>query len=68
MEKNAQNDGIVFKKVIVVPGTEIVRLYNDGKTAVRNVLLDVTLGTPIGEMNLDVMRRRLVLKKATTGA
>ena len=68
-KKNAQNDdGIVFKKVIVVPGTEIVRLYNDGKTAVRNVLLDVKLGTPIGEMNLAAMRRKLMLKKATTGA
>jgi hypothetical protein len=62
-KKNAANDGIVFKKVIVAPGTEIVRLYNDGKTAVRNVLLDVTLGTPVGEMNLDVMRLETYIKK-----
>ncbi|MBD1395079.1 hypothetical protein [Mucilaginibacter glaciei] len=62
-KKNAENDGIVFKNVIVVPGTEIVRLYNDGKTAVRNVLLDVTLGTPVGEMNLDVMRLETYIKK-----
>jgi len=62
-KKNAENDGIVFKKVIVAPGTEVVRLYNDGKTAVRNVLLDVTLGTPVGEMKLDVMRLETYIKK-----
>ncbi|MCO5935898.1 hypothetical protein NAF17_10115 [Mucilaginibacter sp. RB4R14] len=62
-KKNAEKDGIIFKKVLVVPGTEIVRLYNDGNTAVRNVLLDVTLGTPAGEMNLDVMRLETYIKK-----
>ena len=67
-KKHAEDDGIVFKKVIVVPGTEIVRIYNDGQTAVRNVLLDVTLGTPVSEMNLDVMRLETYIKKATMGA
>ncbi|GLU54404.1 hypothetical protein Dfri01_38650 [Dyadobacter frigoris] len=62
-KKNTEQDGISFKSVIVVPGTEIVRLYNDGKTAVRNVLLDVTLNTPVGEMNLDVMRLETYIKK-----
>lgn len=62
-KKHAKDDGIVFKKVIVVPGTEIVRIYNDGQTAVRNALLDVTLGTPVGEINLDVMRLETYIKK-----
>lgn len=55
-KKGFEKEAVTFKKVVVVPGTEIVRLYNDGKTAVRNVLLDVTLDTPIDEVNLNVMR------------
>ena len=62
-KKGFEKEEVTFKKVEVVPGTEIVRLYNDGNTAVRNVLLDVTLGTPIGEMNLNVMRLETYIKK-----
>ena len=65
-KKNFDDDKVTFKKVIIVPGTEIVRLYNGGNTAVRNVLMDVTLDTPIGEVNLDVMRLETYIKNGDT--
>lgn len=65
-KKNVDDAKVTFKKVIVVPGTEIVRLYNGGNTAVRNVLMDVTLDTPIGEVNLDVIRLETYIKNGDT--
>lgn len=65
-KKNFDDRKVSFKKVVIVPGTEIVRLYCGGKTAVRNVLLDVTLDTPIGEVNLDVMRLETYIKNGDT--
>jgi hypothetical protein len=62
-KKNFEKEAVTFKKVVIVPGTEIIRLYNEGKTAVRSVLINVTLGTPIGEVNLDVMRSETYIKK-----
>jgi hypothetical protein len=51
-----------FTNLQLVPNTEIIRVYNEGKTAIRNALADVTLQTPIGKTRLPVLRTDIFIK------
>ena len=60
-----END-IKFKKVDVVQGSEIIRIYNEGKTAVLNWAAHVTFETPVGDISVNVCRLETYIKKGDT--
>ncbi len=62
-KKGFQKQDVTFKKVDIIPETTIIRFYNEGKTAVVNLVLNVTLNTPVGEINLNVLRLETWIKK-----
>lgn len=61
--ENMKKAAVTFKSVELIPGSMIARIYNEGKTAVLNYVVNVTLDTPAGEINLNVCRLETYLKK-----
>ncbi|MES2517107.1 MAG: hypothetical protein V4585_03300 [Bacteroidota bacterium] len=62
-KKGFEKDAVKFKKVEFIPNSEIIRIYNEGKTAVLNYVVHVTLETPAGEFSLNVCRLETFIKK-----
>ena len=62
-KKGFQKNAVSFKKVELIPNSDIVRIYNEGKTAVMNYVVNVTFDTPAGDFNLNVCRAETYIKK-----
>lgn len=62
-DENRKKAAVTFKKVELIPGSMIARIYNEGKTAVLNYVVNVTLDTPAGEINLNVCRLETYINK-----
>jgi hypothetical protein len=62
-KKGFEKNAISFKKVELIPSSDIVRIYNEGKTAVMNYVVNVTFDTPAGDFNLNVCRVETYIKK-----
>jgi hypothetical protein len=60
-EKFARN-GMTFKSVVSVPGTELVRIF-DGHTAIKTKIADVVFSTPEGDLHFKVIRAETYIKK-----
>ena len=62
-KKGFTKNAVSFKKVELIPNSDIVRIYNEGKTAVMNYVVNVTFDTPAGDFNLNVCRAETYIKK-----
>lgn len=62
-KKGFEKNAVSFKKVELIPNSDIVRVYNEGKTAVMNYVVNVTFDTPAGDFNLNVCRVETYIKK-----
>ena len=62
-KKDFEKNAVSFKKVELIPNSDIVRIYNEGKTAVMNYVVNVTFDTPAGDFNLNVCRVETYIKK-----
>ena len=62
-KKGFEKNAVSFKKVALIPNSDIVRIYNEGKTAVMNYVVNVTFDTPAGDFNLNVCRVETYIKK-----
>lgn len=61
MQKFARN-GMTFKSVVSVPGTELVRIFN-GQTAIKTKVADVVFSTPDGDLHFKVIRAETYIKE-----
>lgn len=59
-QKFARN-GMTFKSVVYVPGTELVRIFN-GQTAIKTKVADVVFSTPDGDLHFKVIRAETYIK------
>lgn len=59
-QKFARN-GMTFKSVSSVPGTELVRIFN-GQTAIKTKVADVVFNTPEGDLHFKVIRAETYIK------
>ena len=59
-QKFARN-GMTFKSVVTVPGTELVRIFN-GQTAIKTKVADVVFSTPDGDLHFKVIRAETYIK------
>jgi hypothetical protein len=59
-QKFARN-GMTFKSVNSVPGTELVRIFN-GQTAIKTKVADVVFDTPEGDLHFKVIRAETYIK------
>lgn len=59
-QKFARN-GMTFKSVVTVPGTELVRIFN-GQTAIKTKIADVVFSTPEGDLHFKVIRAETYIK------
>jgi hypothetical protein len=59
-QKFARN-GMTFKSVVSVPGTELVRIFN-GQTAIKTKVADVVFSTPDGDLHFKVIRAETYIK------
>ncbi len=59
-QKFARN-GMTFKSVVSVPGTELVRIFN-GHTAIKTKVADVVFSTPDGDLHFKVIRSETYIK------
>jgi hypothetical protein len=59
-QKFARN-GMNFKSVVTVPGTELVRIFN-GQTAIKTKIADVVFSTPDGDLHFKVIRAETYIK------
>jgi hypothetical protein len=59
-QKFAKN-GMTFKSVVSVPGTELVRIFN-GQTAIKTKVADVVFSTPDGDLHFKVIRAETYIK------
>jgi hypothetical protein len=59
-QKFARN-GMTFKSVVSVPGTELVRIFN-GQTAIKTKVADVVFSTPKGDLHFKVIRAETYIK------
>lgn len=60
-QKFARN-GMTFKSVVSVPGTELVRIFN-GRTAIKTKVADVVFTTPDGDLHFKVIRAETYIKQ-----
>jgi len=60
-QKFARN-GMTFKSVVSVPGTELVRIFN-GTTAIKTKVADVVFSTPEGDLYFKVIRAETYIKQ-----
>jgi len=56
------NTGVKFKGVTLIPGANIMRVYN-GDIAVKNMVIDVAFDTPKGDMFITVIRTETYIKQ-----
>ncbi len=61
MQKFARN-GMTFKSVVSVPGTELVRIFNS-QTAIKTKVADVVFSTPDGDLHFKVIRAETYIKE-----
>jgi len=61
LQKFVKN-GMTFKSVVSVPGTELVRIFN-GKTAIKTKVADVVFSTPEGDLHFKVIRAETYIKQ-----
>lgn len=59
-QKFARN-GMTFKSVESVPGTELLRIFN-GQTAIKTKVADVVFDTPEGDLHFKVIRAETYIK------
>lgn len=59
-QKFARN-GMTFKSVESVPGTELVRIFN-GQTAIKTKVANVVFSTPEGDLDFKVIRAETYIK------
>lgn len=59
-QKFARN-GMTFKSVESVPGTELVRIFN-GQTAIKTKVANVVFNTPEGDLHFKVIRSETYIK------
>ncbi|MBN8643078.1 MAG: hypothetical protein J0L86_14795 [Flavobacteriales bacterium] len=59
-QKFARN-GMTFKSVESVPGTELVRIFN-GQTAIKTKVANVVFSTPEGDLHFKVIRSETYIK------
>lgn len=60
-QKFARN-GMTFKSVVSVPGTELLRIFN-GHTAIKTKVADVVFSTPDGDLHFKVIRAETYIKE-----
>jgi hypothetical protein len=56
-----ERNGMTFKSVESVPGTELVRIFN-GQTAIKTKVADVVFSTPEGDLHFKVIRSETYIK------
>jgi hypothetical protein len=61
-QQGFKKTGVKFKVVSVVPGASITRVYN-GDAAVKYIVAEVLFDTPIGDMNITVVRTETYIKQ-----
>ena len=61
LQKFVRN-GMTFKSVVSVPGTELVRIFN-GRTAIKTKVADVVFSTPDGDLHFKVIRAETYIKQ-----
>ncbi|MBK8946634.1 MAG: hypothetical protein IPM32_15370 [Ignavibacteriae bacterium] len=59
--KKFERNGMTFKSVVSVPGTELVRIFN-GHTAIKTKIADVVFSTPDGDLHFKVIRAETYIK------
>ncbi|MFN5844048.1 MAG: hypothetical protein ACK45G_12500, partial [Bacteroidota bacterium] len=59
--KKFERNGMTFKSVVSVPGTELVRIFN-GHTAIKTKIADVVFETPEGDLHFKVIRAETYIK------
>ena len=57
-----ERNGMSFKSVVSVPGTELVRIFN-GTTAIKTKVADVVFSTPEGDLHFKVIRAETYIKQ-----
>ncbi|GDX48251.1 hypothetical protein LBMAG25_10690 [Bacteroidota bacterium] len=60
--KKFERNGMTFKSVVSVPGTELVRIFN-GHTAIKTKIADVVFTTPEGDLHFKVIRAETYIKE-----
>lgn len=60
--KKFERNGMTFKSVVSVPGTELVRVFN-GHTAIKTKVADVVFSTPEGDLHFKVIRAETYIKE-----
>lgn len=60
--KKFERNGMTFKSVVSVPGTELVRIFN-GHTAIKTKIADVVFSTPDGDLHFKVIRAETYIKE-----
>lgn len=60
--KKFERNGMTFKSVVSVPGTELVRIFN-GHTAIKTKVADVVFSTPEGDLHFKVIRAETYIKE-----
>ncbi len=61
LQKFVRN-GMTFKSVVSVPGTELVRIFNR-RTAIKTKVADVVFSTPDGDLHFKVIRAETYIKQ-----
>ncbi|MHC1706556.1 MAG: hypothetical protein AB9842_03420 [Bacteroidales bacterium] len=56
-----KRNGMTFKSVVSVPGTELVRIFN-GHTAIKTKVADAIFSTPEGDLHFKVIRAETFIK------
>jgi hypothetical protein len=56
-----ERNGMTFKSVESVPGTELVRIFN-GQTAIKTKVANVVFSTPEGDLHFKVIRAETYIK------
>lgn len=59
--KKFERNGMTFKSVVSVPGTELIRIFN-GHTAIKTKVADVVFSTPEGDLHFKVIRAETYIK------
>ena len=61
-ENSFKKHDVKFKSITPVQGTEIIRIF-DGRTAVKNAILNVVFSSPKGELHIKVIRSTTFVKQ-----
>ena len=61
-ENSFKKHDVKFKSITPVQGTEILRIF-DGRTAVKNAILNVVFSSPKGDLHVKVIRSTTYVKQ-----